>query len=61
VLVSLTLAYRAVNHYVAQSARHFLRRRHKVQSRGTRRFSDRAIFGEFEIAKLTPPPRAALP
>jgi RNA-directed DNA polymerase len=58
---SLTLAYRAVNHHVAQRARHFLRRRHKVLSRGTGRFSDKAIFGEFGVAKLTPPPRAALP
>ena len=45
----------------SQSARHFLKRRHKVLSRGTGRFSDKAIFGEFGVAKLTTPARAALP
>ena len=33
------MAYRAVDHYVSERVRHFLRRRHKVPSRGTRRFS----------------------
>src|ERR1039457_373961 len=33
-----TAAYRAVDNYVYNSVRHFLRRRHKVQSRGTTRF-----------------------
>jgi len=39
-------AYRAVDNYVYQSVRNFLRRRHKVQSRGTGRFSDEVVFGE---------------
>ena len=38
-------AYRGLDHYVSKRARSFLRRRHKVTTRGTRRFSDEAIFG----------------
>ena len=47
-----TQAYRAVDHYVADSVRHFLRRRHKVQSRGPTRFSDDRIFGEWGVLQL---------
>jgi RNA-directed DNA polymerase len=47
-----TLAYRAVDNHVYQSARQFLRRRHKVQSRGTRRFSDEVVFGELGVLRL---------
>ena len=47
-----TQAYRAVDHYVADCARHFLRRRHKVSSRGTTRFSDDAVFSEWGILSL---------
>jgi RNA-directed DNA polymerase len=47
-----TTAYRAVDNHVYQSARQFLRRRHKVQSRGTRRFSDEAVFGELGVLRL---------
>lgn len=43
------MAYRAVDHYVWDSVRHFLRRRHKVPSRGTRRFSEDVIFGELGV------------
>jgi hypothetical protein len=32
-------AYRVVGNHVEQSVRHFLRRRHKVQTQGLRRFS----------------------
>ncbi len=39
-------AYRAVDNYVYQSVRNFLRRRHQAPSRGTRRFSDGVVFGE---------------
>src|SRR5258705_13351789 len=39
-------AYEAVDNYVYESVRHFLRRRHQVQSRGTNRFSIKAVFGE---------------
>jgi RNA-directed DNA polymerase len=58
---SLTLAYRAVNWHVAQRTRHFLRRRHKVLSRGTRQFSDEAIFDTFGVARLVPPRRVGVP
>lgn len=47
-----TAAYRAVDNYVYNSARHFLRRRHKVQSRGTTRFSREAVFGELGVLRL---------
>jgi len=40
------LAYRAVDNYVYHSVANFLRRRHKVRTRCTRRFSDAAIFGK---------------
>lgn len=45
-------AYRAVDNYVYQSVRNFLRRRHKVQSRGTIRFSDEVVFGELGVLRL---------
>ena len=45
-------AYRAVDNYVYDSVRHFLRRRHKVQSRGTSRFSDEVVFGELGVLRL---------
>jgi RNA-directed DNA polymerase len=47
-----TQAYRAVDHYVADSVRHFLRRRHKVPSRGITRFSDDIVFGELGVLQL---------
>jgi RNA-directed DNA polymerase len=47
-----TAAYRAVDNYVYQSVRHFLRRRHKVQSRGTSRFSAEVVFGELGVLRL---------
>jgi RNA-directed DNA polymerase len=45
-------AYRAVDHYVTNSVRHFLRRRHKLSSRGTRRYSAAAIHGVLGVAPL---------
>jgi len=45
-------AHRAVNHYVSDRVRHFLRRRHQVPSRGTRRFPPRVIFGELGVLQL---------
>lgn len=45
-------AYRAVNHYVYQSVRVFLRRRHKVPSLGTARYSDRVVFGKLGVLRL---------
>jgi RNA-directed DNA polymerase len=47
-----TVAYRAVDNHVYQSARQFLRRRHKVQSRGANRFSDEVVFGELGVLRL---------
>lgn len=47
-----THAYAAVDHYVAERVRHFLRRRHKVPSRGTRCFSDQDIFGRLGVLRL---------
>ena len=46
------MAYRAVDHYVWERVRHFLRRRHKVSSRGTKRFSGDVVFGELGVFRL---------
>jgi RNA-directed DNA polymerase len=46
-------AYDAVDHYVYESVRHFLRRRHQVHSRGTNRFSIPAVFGELGVMRLS--------
>ena len=46
------MAYRAVENYVLERVRHFLRRRRKVQSRGTVRFSDQVVFGELGVLRL---------
>ena len=46
------MAYRAVDHYVYEGVRHFLRRRHKVPSRGTRRFPIARVFGELGVLQL---------
>jgi len=56
---SRATAYREVNNYVAERVRHFLRRRHKVQSRGTEHYGYQRIFGEFQVLRLGPPPRIA--
>ena len=45
-------AYRAVNHYVYERVRMFLRRRHKVPSLGTAQFSDRVVFGKLGVLRL---------
>ncbi len=46
------MAYRAVDNYVSERVRHFLRRRHKVHSRGTERFSADVVFGELGVYRL---------
>lgn len=46
------MAYRAVDQYVAQRVRHFLRRRHQVPTRGTRRAPSERIFGELGVFHL---------
>jgi RNA-directed DNA polymerase len=40
-------AYRAVDYYVYESVRHYLRRRHQVHSSGTTRFSRDAVLDQF--------------
>jgi RNA-directed DNA polymerase len=46
------MAYRAVDHYVYERVRHFLRRRHKVPSRGTKRFPREQVFGALGVFQL---------
>ena len=47
------MGYRAVDRYVEQSVRHFLKRRHKVRNqRGTRRFPAERIFEELGVQRL---------
>ena len=46
------MAYRAVDDYVAERTRHFLRRRHKVRTRGTKRFPADLVFGELGVFRL---------
>jgi len=46
------MAYRAVDNYVYDAVRHFLRRRHKVQSRGTRSFPITEIFETYGVLRL---------
>jgi RNA-directed DNA polymerase len=44
--------YRAVDNYVYERVQHFLRKRHKVQSRGTNRFTYEAVYGELGVLWL---------
>lgn len=46
------MAYRAIDQFVYHRVRHFLRRRHKVPSRGTRRFPAEKVFGDLGIVRL---------
>jgi RNA-directed DNA polymerase len=46
------MAYRAVDNHVYDAVRHFLRRRHKVQSRATRSFPAKEIFGDYGVLRL---------
>jgi RNA-directed DNA polymerase len=46
------MAYRAVDNYVYERVRYFLRRRHKVRSRGTQTFSREKVFEEFGVIRL---------
>ncbi len=57
-------AYRAVDNHVYDRVRHFLVRRHKVPSHGTRRFPREAVFGALGVLHLRrvhlgPPPWAS--
>ena len=46
---SKSCSFRTMDHYVWESVRQFLRRRHKVPSRRTHRFSYREIYGELGV------------
>jgi RNA-directed DNA polymerase len=48
-------AYRAVDEYVYDAVRHFLRRRHKVSSQGTRQFPEERVFGSLGVVRLQGP------
>jgi hypothetical protein len=49
---TLSRAYSDVNWYVANRVRHFLRRRHRVRSRGSRQFSTERVFEDRKVFKL---------
>jgi len=51
-------AYRAVDEYVYDRARNFLRKRHKVSSQGTRQFPRERVYGPLGVLRLQGP-RAA--
>jgi RNA-directed DNA polymerase len=55
------LAYRAVDHYVYHGVRHFMRRRHKVPSLGTSKFSHNVVFGKMGVLRLLDVLSASLP
>lgn len=45
--------YDAVDNYVYDRVRHFQPSRHQVSSRGTKRFSIKAVFGELSVLQLS--------
>jgi RNA-directed DNA polymerase len=45
-------AYRAIDHYVSDATCYFLRRRHRVPTRGTRRFGPQQVFGRLGVLRL---------
>jgi len=49
---TLSRTYKDVDWYVANRVRHFLRRRHKVRSRGSRQFSTEHVFDDRKVLKL---------
>ncbi len=53
-------AYRAVDQHVYDTVRHFLRRRHKVSSHGTRQFPEERVFGSLGVIRLQGPMKAYL-
>jgi RNA-directed DNA polymerase len=55
---STSRAYRAVDEYVYDRVRNFLRRRHKVSSQGTRQFPAERVYGTLGVLRLQGP-RAA--
>jgi hypothetical protein len=55
---STAKAYRAVDQHVYDTVRHFLRRRHKVSSQGTRQFPEEQVFGPLGVIRLQGPMKA---
>jgi len=54
-------AYQAIDHHVHDCVRHFLRRRHKMPTRGNTRFSFAKVFGElgaYRLRTVQPAPRS---
>jgi RNA-directed DNA polymerase len=45
-------AYRAVDNHVAERARHFLKQRHHVRTRGTRPWTNDTVFGPLGVLRL---------
>ncbi len=45
-------AFEALDLYVEDCVRHFLRKRHKVSSQGTRQFSTKRIYGQLGVFRL---------
>src|SRR5581483_11897394 len=52
---STAKAYRAVDQYVYDAVRNFLRRRHKVSSQGTRQFPEERVFGSLGVIRIQGP------
>jgi len=58
-LGSTARAYRGLDEYVEERVRHFLRRRHKVSTQGTRLFPMTQVYGPLGVFRLRGPLRAA--
>jgi len=56
---SPTKAFEALDEHVEERVRHFLRRRRKVSTQGTREFSRQRIYGELGVLRLRGPLREA--
>ena len=52
---STSRAYKAVDEYVYDRVRNFLRRRHKVSSQGTRQFPGERVYGSLGVLRLQGP------
>ncbi len=57
---STSKAYRAVDAHVEERVRHFLRKRHKVSSQGTRQFCREQVYGTLGVFRLRAPACADL-
>ena len=49
---TISTAYRAIDNYVYDRVVRFLKKRHKVSSRGTQKFPGKKVFGELGIQRL---------